>query len=74
MKKEYNEYCKDRAKLLPKELKIYIDKLGEIEIFGGEKVGIVQWPKITGKIMYFANKYKVDIKNQFDLNKKLEKI
>jgi len=71
---EFNEFYKDRTKLFPKELKVYLDKLGEIEIFGGEKVGIVHWPKITGKIMYFANKHKEDIKNQDSLNKKLQKL
>ena len=71
LNKRVLDYFQDMTKLLPKELKVYIDKLAELEIFGGEKLGILNWPKITGKIMYFANKYKEFLKNQEVLNQKI---
>ena len=72
LRNNVQEIFKDKTKLLPTELKVYIEKLAELEVFGGEKVfGILNWPKITGKIMYFANKYKDSLKNQEVLNQKI---
>ncbi|NHI91726.1 MAG: transcriptional regulator [Candidatus Lokiarchaeota archaeon] len=72
LKLQAEEYFKDKTKLIPNELKVYIEKLAELEIFGGEKIfSILNWPKITGKIMYFASKYKENLKNQEVLDQRM---
>ncbi|MHA1145427.1 MAG: hypothetical protein ACTSRW_11865 [Candidatus Helarchaeota archaeon] len=48
--------------LIPREIELYLDKLSELKVFNGESADEIKWPTITGKIMYFAEKWKKDIK------------
>lgn len=71
--KDLDELLKDLIAIsafIPREVDLYINKLSELQIFDGEVANDIKWPVLTGKIMYFAEKWKKEIKFLASLVKK----